>query len=976
MPHVADDSAAESSVVQPAPPDIDTDTARRIARDGWGVTGEPRSLGSHQDRNFLFAGGAGGDGDPRLLKIANPSVTAAELEAQSAAAELIAAHGVRVPRAVPPHAEGTTVAVEVDGVSMVARLMEFLPGDTLSGGRHLSPVALRAIGALAARVDRALAGFSAPAAERTHQWDLRHAPAAIAELLPHVTDPGLRDRLRAIADEAWAAVERHASALRVQFIHGDLTDDNVVSADGRLPDGVIDLGDLNRTWRVGELAITVSSLLHHDGVDLPAAMHAVRAYHDALPLDDAELDVLWPLVVVRGVTLVASAHHVLDTDPDNAYAAENLLHERAILDAATGVPLEVATALVRTAVGRPVTMPLVPAGRLAPPTDAVAVVDFSATSPDLDAGRFLVDDVEMSLFAGALSRNTVAVARFDEARLTRSRPSGHEPANVALGIEIAVTERMPLLAPWAGRVVARTMSSMTLRAHGLDLRLEGVSVVAETDEVAEGDTLALAGASAGTTWIALGREGVALPRFAPRSLSAAWHAVAADPSALLFGPDAAVARAAGGGAASARDLLERRDAAFADVQEHYFTDPPVIVRGWREHLIDADGRIYLDTLNNVSSVGHGHPRLAAAAARQWSLLNTNSRFHYPAVVEFAERLAALAPDPLDTVFLVNSGSEAVDLALRLGQTWSGRLDVVAMREAYHGWTYLTDAVSTSTADNPAALATRPAWVHTVDAPNVFRGAFGPAEAHRYAEEAVAEIDRLASAGTPAGAFLSETFYGNAGGMMLPDGYLRAVYAAVRRHGGLAIADEVQVGYGRLGEWFWGFQQQDAVPDVIAVAKAMGGGHPLGAVITTRAVADSYRRGGYFFSSAGGSPVSSVIGLEVLDIQRDEALQDNARDTGRYLKERLEELGRKHPLLAVVHGSGFYLGPEFVRDRATWEPATEETAAICDRLRALGVMAQPTGDHQNILKVKPPMCFTRESADAFVEALDRVLTTGW
>ena len=384
------------------------------------------------------------------------------------------------------------------------------------------------------------------------------------------------------------------------------------------------------------------------------------------------------------------------------------------------------------------------------------------------------------------------------------------------------------------------------------------------------------------------------------------------------------------------------------------------------------GRVYLDTLNNVTSVGHAHPRLVEAVAEQWRLINTNSRFHYPAVVELSERLASLLPDPLDTVFLVNSGSEAVDLALRLAQAWSGRRDVLAVREAYHGWTYLTDAVSTSIADNPAALKTRPDWVHTVAAPRT-QGSDTEADVIR---DAVADVERLAAAGRPVAAFLAETVFGNAGGIFLPDGYLDAMYRAVRAHGGLAIADEVQVGYGRLGEWFWGFEQQRVVPDIVAVAKAMGSGHPLGAVITTRQIAERYRAGGYFFSSAGGSPVSSVVGLTVLDIIRDERLQENARDTGAYLKQRLEELAERHPILGAVHGSGFYLGPEFVRDRSTGEPATRETAAICDRLRELGVIAQPTGDHQNILKIKPPMCFTRQSADTLVAALDRVLSTGW
>jgi len=203
-----------------------------------------------------------------------------------------------------------------------------------------------------------------------------------------------------------------------------------------------------------------------------------------------------------------------------------------------------------------------------------------------------------------------------------------------------------------------------------------------------------------------------------------------------------------------------------------------------------------------------------------------------------------------------------------------------------------------------------------------------------------------------------------------------VYAAVRRHGGLAVADEVQVGYGRLGEWFWGFEQQGVVPDVVTVAKAMGNGHPLGAVITSRAVAEAYRSQGYFFSSPGGSPVSSVVGLAVLDAMEREGLQENARTVGEHLRRRLEELAGRHPLIGAVHGRGFYLGVELVRDRGTLEPATTETAAICDRLLELGVVIQPTGDRQNVLKLKPPMVTTRASADFFVDVLDRVLATGW
>lgn len=964
----ADPSAptAATALVQPAPPDIDEATAAKIAFDGWGVAGRARALGSHQDRNFLIEP----DGGPRvLLKIANPSVSAPELEAQSAAAAAITGAGVRAPRALA-FADGTTArAVAVEGVTMQARLLEFLEGETLSG--YLSPAAVRAIGTLAATVDVALAELVAPAAERVHQWDLREAPGVLAELLPYVPDDGLRDRLAGAATSAWDAVTAVADRLPVQFIHGDLTDDNVVTGDPltRIPDGVIDLGDLNRTWTVGELAITVSSLLHHDGMDLPAAMRAVQAYHAIRPLAEAEADALWALVVVRGAVLVASAHHVLATDATNEYAAENLVHEREIFAQATSLPLPVATALVRPVTGHPAPPLGLPAPLpLLPALETARVVDLSPGSRALHDGRWLSASVEGDLLEESLPALGAAVARFGERRLTRSHPNDPtEPENVSLGLELRLAGPHAVAAPWAGTLrptddgIEVLTDEVTLRVDGCRTARTAGTTVAAGDVIAE---------SSHDLWVQVTRAGITAPRFVTSALADAWRTVVADPSALVPGVTAAPAPI------DAADLLAHRDAAFADVQEHYFDDPPVMVRGWREHLVDADGRVYLDTLNNVTSVGHAHPRLVAAVAEQWRLLNTNSRFHYPAVVEFSERLAALAPAALDTVFLVNSGSEAVDLALRLGQTWSGRADVLAVQEAYHGWTYLTDAVSTSIADNPAALQTRPDWVHTVPAPNPFRGAHAGSDPASYARDAAAEVERLAASGTPVGAFIAETVFGNAGGVALPDGYLDAVYRAVRAHGGLAIADEVQVGYGRLGEWFWGFEQQGVVPDVIAVAKAMGNGHPLGAVITTRAIAERYRAGGYFFSSAGGSPVSSIVGLTVLDIIRDEGLQHNARETGGYLKRRLQELGERHPILAAVHGSGFYLGPEFVRNRDTWQPATAETAAICARLRELGVIAQPTGDHQNILKIKPPMCFSRDSADALVAALDRLLTTGW
>lgn len=380
-------------------------------------------------------------------------------------------------------------------------------------------------------------------------------------------------------------------------------------------------------------------------------------------------------------------------------------------------------------------------------------------------------------------------------------------------------------------------------------------------------------------------------------------------------------------------------------------------------------------VNNVTQIGHGHPRLVEAVRDQWARLNTNSRFHYEELSRYTERLAELAPEGLDTVFLVNSGSEAVDLALRLAQTHTGRRTVLAVKEAYHGWTVGSDSVSSSLGDNPRALETRPDWVRLVAAPNALRGIHrGPGSAAAYLADLDDDLAALDAAGVDVAGYIAEPVFGNAGGLMLPDGYLAGVYERIRARGGVCIADEVQVGFGRLGHYFWGSQQQGVVPDVITIAKAVGNGQPLGAVITRREIAESFAAEGSFFSSAGGSPVSSVVGLTVLDVMRDERLQENAVTVGDHLAGRLRELGERHPIVGAVHGMGLYLGVELVLDRAEMTPATAEATLVCDRMLAEGAIVQPTGDFKNVLKIKPPLCITRESADRFADALDLVLAT--
>ncbi|MGN8553159.1 UNVERIFIED_CONTAM: aminotransferase [Microbacterium sp. SLM126] len=960
-----------------AVPTLDTAEVRGHLAGEFGLTAHVEPLGSQQDQNFIVRDS--GRTPIAILKIAHPAFSREEIDAQDAAADVIAARaaGVRVATVLRDAAEvPLSRIVHTSQGPLHFRMLRFLEGGTMMGARYLSPVVIARMGELAARTSLALRDFAHPGLDRALQWNLIHAERVIDALAGHHPDAGRRELVREAARTALAELAAVAGDLPIQPGHYDLTDDNLVygPASG-LPDGIIDFGDLSRSWAVAELAVTISSVLHHPGGEPHTVLPAVREFHRRRPLSPAEIRALWPLVVLRGAVLVVSGEHQLTVDAENEYAAAGIDREWRIFERATSIPSSVMTSLFIQTLE-----PSAAQAKVAPDADTLVshldgpleILDLSVASEAADRGGWLEPGAAERSARAALAGGAGAVITpFAAARIDAARAlSSASPPTIPTVVDVWFRSLASLTSPFDGIVLVDGPTTV-VRHSGGDLVLEGLR-----SRVAAGGTVA-AGTELGTTdHVRVQARTVGapeVPALVRAEYARGWLAHVADPTSLIHADAAARAGARGGALPEAAGpLLERRTRALAEVQEHYYASPPRIERGWRHHLIDVDGRAYLDMVNNVTALGHAHPRVADAVSGQLNRLNTNSRFHYGAIVELSERLAATLPDPLDTVFLVNSGSEAVDLALRIAMAATGRRDVVALREAYHGWTFASDAVSTSVADNPNALQSRPDWVHTVDSPNSFRGRHRGRESGRYALEAASTIAGLAAAGRPLAAFLAETVYGNAGGVALPDGYLGIVYEAVRAAGGLAIADEVQVGYGRLGEWFWGFEQQKVVPDIVAVAKSMGNGHPLGAVITSRAVADMYRTQGYFFSSTGGSPVSSVVGLTVLDVIRDERLQENAREVGGHLKSRLASLRAQHPLIAAVHGAGLYLGVELVRDAETLEPATAETAAICDRLLELGVIVQPTGDHQNVLKIKPPLCIDRAAADFFVAALDRAM----
>lgn len=404
-----------------------------------------------------------------------------------------------------------------------------------------------------------------------------------------------------------------------------------------------------------------------------------------------------------------------------------------------------------------------------------------------------------------------------------------------------------------------------------------------------------------------------------------------------------------------------------------YSKPLLILRGKGQYVYDQKGVAYLDCVNNVSHVGHCHPSVVRAGQQQMELLNTNTRYLHPYLVEYAEALTGSLPGPLSVCFFVNSGSEANDLALRMARTHTGQQDVVVVDHAYHGHTGDLIDISPYKFRGQGGRGT-PASTHVLSMPDRFRGKFrGPDMVERLLDEIDQVLNDLRKSGRGVAAFFAESVIGCGGQIVLPDRYLRKVFARVRKAGGVCVADEVQIGFGRVGSHMWAFETQEAVPDILTLGKPMGNGHPLGAVVTSAEIADSFANGMEYFNTYGGNPVSCAIGLAVLDVLRRENLQEKAARIGNFLQTELSKLMNRHPIIGDVRGLGLFLGIELVKSRLTLEPAAREANRLVEMMKSRHILLSRDGPDQNVIKIKPPMVFTQDDAETLIRNLDQVLS---
>jgi alanine-glyoxylate transaminase/(R)-3-amino-2-methylpropionate-pyruvate transaminase len=426
---------------------------------------------------------------------------------------------------------------------------------------------------------------------------------------------------------------------------------------------------------------------------------------------------------------------------------------------------------------------------------------------------------------------------------------------------------------------------------------------------------------------------------------------------------------------SAEEVLATRKQFLNPAIFHYYKRPLMIVEGKGQWLFDETGRRYLDGIGGIVtiSVGHCHPHVVAAANRQNQLLqHTTTIYLHPNVALYAKELAGKFPGNLNVVYFVNSGSEANDLAVLMARAYTGSHDILALRNGYHGGSQSTMGLTspyTWKFNVPHSFG-----VHHAQMPDTYRGPYGhddPEAGRKYA----ADVHNLIQFGTPGriAGFIAESAQGVGGAVVYPEGYLKHAYDHVRHAGGVCIADEVQTGFGRTGTHYWGFETQGVVPDIVTLAKGIGNGAALGAVITTPDIAQALTSR-LHFNTFGGNPVVCAIGRAVLEVIDREQLQANSLRVGAHLKAGLEKLAQKHSIIGEVRGLGLMLGVEFVKDRVTKTPASAECAAVFEKARELGLLIGKGGLAGNTLRIKPPMIVTLADADFILAVLDEALRT--
>ena len=979
---------------------------QQAVRDLWGIKGRFTQLDGEYDLNFRI-------NSTHILKVMREGCQTDFVDLQCCALNHLRTFSLPL---VVPSQKGRPFETCKDekGCDRILWVLENLDGKTWAEFKPKTQDLILKLGETIGVMDNALTGFDHSGLYREFKW---HLPSGdwIADNLGIIADATRQKIIRQILDD-FAGIKVDLDALPVQAIHNDINDYNILVT-GSLHDspaisGIIDLGDMCAAPVVCDLAIAAAYVVLDHPDPESALENLVKGFHSAYPLSPKEINMIWPLLRLRLAVSVVNSTMMAQEKPHDPYVLISQGPAWAFLESQKVNP-DLIAARLRVACGLGVNdsaksiMEWLDENRgcfaqvLGHPLDTLPRVSLSVAESTLPQNPFDLTPEEATTLG--VETQGFHLGYYAEPRLIYTDKAFYKGPfkasnrrTVHIGVDIFAPAGTRVHAPlnatveavenrkdnldYGGLVILRHEIEkgapfFTLYGH---LNPESIGALTAGQLIKKGQTIAALGEQQHNGgWAPHLHFQTGLINTDPNWPGAVdpdeldfWSMLYPNPAAILNLDDERLAYRP----PSKVGVLAERKARFGQNLKLTYTDPVMFLRGWKTHLFDEWGRPFLDSYNNVPHVGHAHPRIQAVAADQLQRMNSNTRYLHPAQIAFAKKITSHMPETLSVCFFVNSGSEANELSLRLARAHSGGKDMITPDHGYHGNT--TGCIDISAYKFNAKGGVGPSeWVHLIEVADDYRGRFrrGDADiAQKYADlvdEALANIS--ACDGKLAG-FIAETFPSVGGQIIPPKGYLPAVYEKIRKASGVCIADEVQTGLGRLGDYFFGFEQQGAVPDIVVLGKPIGNGHPLGVVVTTKEIADSFAKGPEFFSTFGGSTLSCRTGLEVLNIVEDEHLQKNAKQMGDKLLAGLHGLQEKYKIVGDVRGYGLFIGLDLVKNLQTREPGTVLADYVKNRMREHRILMGSEGPYDNILKIRPPMTIEDKDIDYILEVMDKVL----
>ena len=972
----------------------------------WSIKGKFTQLDGEYDLNFRI-------NLTHILKVMRKGCQTDLVDLQCSALHHLSASPL--PLVVPSQKNRPfEICKDEKGSDRILWVLENLDGKTWAEFKPKSRHLLRKLGKTIGAMDKALTDFDHPGLYREFKW---HLPSGdwIADNLGVIADPAGQKIIRQILND-FAEIKAELDALPTQAIHNDVNDYNILVT-GSLHEssaisGIIDLGDMCAAPVVCDLGIAAAYVVLDHPDPESALEDLVQGFNSVYPLSPKEIDMIWPLLRLRLAVSVVNSTIMAKEKPDDPYVLISQRPAWAFLKSSKVNP-DLIAARLRAVSGFGVNdsaqsvMKWLDENRgcfaqiLGQSLDMLPRASLSVADSTLPQDPFDLTSEEAATLG--VETQGFHLGYYAEPRLIYTDKAfykGPFKASNRRTVHIGVD----IFAPAGTRVHAPLNAMVTAVENRKDNQGYGGLVILchKTEKGAPFFTLYchLNPESAGALTVGqIVEKGQAFATLGEQQNNGGWAPHlhfqtglistdpnwpgAVDPDELdfwskLYPNPASILNLDNDNVAyhppSKVGVLAERKARFGQNLKLTYTDPVMFLRGWKTHLFDEWGRPFLDSYNNVPHVGHAHPRIQAVAADQLQRMNSNTRYLHPAQVAFAQKIVSYMPEPLSVCFFVNSGSEANELSLRLARAHSGGKDMITPDHGYHGNT--TGCIDISAYKFNAKGGVGPSdWVHLVEVADDYRGRFRRGEvdiAQKYADLVDEALASIRSRGGKLAGFIAETFPSVGGQIIPPKGYLPAVYEKIRKTGGVCIADEVQTGLGRLGDYFFGFEHQGAVPDIVVLGKPIGNGHPLGVVVTTKEISHSFAKGPEFFSTFGGSTLSCRTGLEVLNIVEDERLQKNAKQMGDKLIERLHSMQEKYEIVGDVRGCGLFIGLDLVMNPQTREPGTALADYVKNRMCEHRILMGSEGPYDNILKIRPPMTIEAEDIDYILEVMDKVL----